>query len=41
MFLSLVEDVQTNVYAKLNKDLVALGESLIVNEFNLLKSRMR
>lgn len=39
--MSLVEDVQSNVYAKLNKDLVALGESLIAEEFNLLKSRMR
>lgn len=41
IFIDLIENAHQNVYAKLNNDLVSLGETLIDEEFNVLKSKMR
>lgn len=38
-FLKLVSLVKQNVYAQLNKDLIQIGESLLSDDFNIIKSK--
>lgn len=40
-FIELIEKAHNNLYAKLNNDLVLLGENLIDEEFNFLKTKIR